>query len=128
MGKIVIKMPDDPSELPTKETKIEATFSPENAYLLSGGLGGLGRALSNWMVERGARCLIYLSPSAGTREDHGAFADELRRQGCEVVFVQGTASNMADVQRAISQSPKPVKGVVQLALALKVCFPYFYQS
>ncbi|RDW76877.1 putative Polyketide synthase (JCVI) [Aspergillus mulundensis] len=119
MGKILVRMPDDLSELPTKDTRAQVSFSPDNAYLLCGGLGGLGRALSNWMVERGARCLLYLSPSAGEGEDHQAFAEELKCQGCRVVYVKGTASETHDVQRTISQSPKPVKGVVQLALALR---------
>jgi hypothetical protein len=120
MGKIVVRMPDNPSELPTRGTRAHVSFSPDNAYLLCGGLGGLGRALSNWMVERGAHCLLYLSPSAGVGDDHQAFAEELKCQGCEVVYVKGTASDASDVSRAISQSPKPIKGVVQLALTLKV--------
>ncbi|KAL4814485.1 hypothetical protein BDW67DRAFT_186683 [Aspergillus spinulosporus] len=119
MGKIVVRMPDNPSELPTSDTRAHVSFSPDNAYLLCGGLGGLGRALSNWMVEKGARCLLYLSPSAGVGDDHQAFAEELKCQGCEVVYVKGTASELSDVARAISQSPKPIKGVVQLALILK---------
>ncbi|KAL4994909.1 hypothetical protein BDV10DRAFT_203445 [Aspergillus recurvatus] len=119
MGKILVRMPDNLSELPARDMRAPVTFSQDNAYLLCGGLGGLGRALSNWMVEKGARCLLYLSPSAGVGEDHGAFAEELNCQGCEVVYVQGSASEPSDVQRAISQSPKPIKGVVQLALALK---------
>ncbi|KAL4734420.1 hypothetical protein BDV11DRAFT_174769 [Aspergillus similis] len=119
MGKIVVQMPDNLSELPTRDTRAHVSFSPDNAYLLCGGLGGLGRALSNWMVEKGARCLLYLSPSAGVGNDHQSFAEELKCQGCEVVYVQGTASEASDVGRAISQSPKPIKGVVQLALALK---------
>ncbi|KAL6231430.1 hypothetical protein BDW75DRAFT_247894 [Aspergillus navahoensis] len=119
MGKILVQMPDNLSDLPTRDTRAHVAFSPDNAYLLCGGLGGLGRALSNWMVEKGARCLLYLSPSAGVGEDHRAFAEELRCQGCEVVYVQGSASEPSDVQRAISQAPKPIRGVVQLALALK---------
>jgi hypothetical protein len=120
IGKILVRMPEDLNTLPTKDTRAEVSFSPDSAYLLSGGLGGLGRALSNWMVERGARCLVYLSPSAGTTEQHHNFEEELKCQGCEVVFVHGTAAEMSNVQQAISQSPKPVKGVFQLALALKV--------
>ncbi|KAL4933195.1 acyl transferase domain-containing protein [Aspergillus undulatus] len=119
IGKILVRMPEDVSELPTKDTRAEITLPPDNAYLLSGGLGGLGRALSNWMVEKGARCLVYLSPSAGTSEEHRHFAEELKCQGCDVVFVQGTASEIGDIQRAITTSPKPIRGVVQLALALK---------
>ncbi|KAL4957564.1 hypothetical protein BDW69DRAFT_180489 [Aspergillus filifer] len=119
IGKILIKMPEDVSELPTRETRAEIKFSPDNAYLLSGGLGGLGQALSNWMVEKGARSLVYLSPSAGEKEAHHQFADELKCQGCDVIFVKGSASDMADIQKAIGASPRPIKGIVQLALALK---------
>ncbi len=122
IGKILVRMPEDLNTLPTRDTRAGIAFSPDSAYLLSGGLGGLGRALSNWMVEKGARCLVYLSPSAGTTEEHRNFEQELKCQGCEVVFVRGTAADMSDVQKAISHSPKPVKGLFQLALALKVCY------
>jgi hypothetical protein len=121
IGKVLVRMPDDTSVLPTRETHGEVKLSSDYAYLLCGGLGGLGRAVSNWMVEKGSRSLVYLSPSAGVGDDHDAFADELKCQGCEVTYVQGTASEISDVQRAISQSPKPIRGVIQLALALKVC-------
>ncbi|KAI9375916.1 hypothetical protein BJX61DRAFT_539371 [Aspergillus egyptiacus] len=119
IGKILVRMPDNASDLPAKETRAQVTFSPEHAYLLSGGLGGLGCAISNWMVERGARCLVYLSPSAGVAESHHAFAEELKCQGCEAIFVQGSAAEPSDTQKAISMSPKPIRGAIQLALALK---------
>ncbi|KAL4940274.1 hypothetical protein BDV06DRAFT_230416 [Aspergillus oleicola] len=119
IGKILVRMPEDVSELPTRETRAEVKLSPDSSYLLCGGLGGLGRALSNWMVEKGARSLVYLSPSAGLSEAHHEFAEELKCQGCEVIFVQGTAAEMGDVEKSISASPKPIKGIVQLALALK---------
>ncbi|KIA75874.1 polyketide synthase [Aspergillus ustus] len=119
MGKIVVRMPESPSELAARETRADVTFSPDHAYLLSGGLGGLGRAISNWMVEKGARCLVYLSPSAGVSDTHRPFAEELKCQGCEAIFVSGSAAGMADIRRAISLSPKPIKGVFQLALVLQ---------
>ncbi|KAL4880320.1 hypothetical protein BJY04DRAFT_219314 [Aspergillus karnatakaensis] len=119
IGKILVRMPDNPFVLPTRETRANVSLSPDCAYLLCGGLGGLGRALSTWLVEKGACHLVYLSPSAGLVETHAAFAEELKCQGCEVTFVQGTASELSDVQKAIAQSPKRIKGVVQLALALK---------
>jgi hypothetical protein len=120
MGKIVVRMPESPRDLAARETRAAVRFSPDHAYLLSGGLGGLGRAISNWMVEKGARCLVYLSPSAGVSDSHRPFAAELKCQGCEAIFVSGSAGNIADIQKAISLSPKPIKGVFQLALALQV--------
>jgi hypothetical protein len=74
------------------------------------------------MVEKGARCLVYLSPSAGVSDAQRPFVAELKRQGCEAIFVSGSAGNIADIQKAISFSPKPIKGVFQLALALQVSF------
>ncbi len=38
-------------------------FSPDGAYLISGGLGGLGLEIARWMAEEGARRIILLSRS-----------------------------------------------------------------
>ena len=51
------------------------------SYLLVGGLGGLGRAVSRWMIERGARYLTYLSRNAGGTDDE-QFVHELNSMGC----------------------------------------------
>ena len=59
-------LPQDLRDLQAKPSRlVRATFNPKAAYLLVGGLGGLGRAVSLWMAERGARHLTYLSRSAG---------------------------------------------------------------
>lgn len=36
------------------------TFRPDGAYLITGGLGGLGLEVARWMVDQGARRLILL--------------------------------------------------------------------
>ena len=122
IGKILVRMPhqSDLSGLNVKPSPLPMTFSPEHSYLLAGGLGGVGRALSTWMVEQGARYFTYLSPHAGQTIEHQAFLDELAVQGCQAVAVVGQAENMQDVQTAIAQSARPVRGMIQLALDLKV--------
>ncbi|RAK88399.1 KR-domain-containing protein [Aspergillus costaricaensis CBS 115574] len=94
-------------------------FSSEKDYLLSGGLGGLGQAIARWMAGNGARYLVFLSPNSGTTEAHKGFFEELRCMGCQPIAVQGNVANPDDVNRAISQSPRKIGGVIQLALALK---------
>ncbi|PVI02966.1 KR-domain-containing protein [Periconia macrospinosa] len=47
------------------------------SYLLVGGLGGLGRAVSEWMVHNRARYLIFLSRTAGTNPEDEEFCREL---------------------------------------------------
>jgi D-arabinose 1-dehydrogenase-like Zn-dependent alcohol dehydrogenase len=64
IGKIVVKMPEDPSELESIASKPTPDFRSDRSYLLIGGLGGLGRSVATWMVENGACNLIFLSRSA----------------------------------------------------------------
>lgn len=89
------------------------------SYLLVGGLGGLGRSISNWMIERGARHLIYLSRNAGSGPDDEAFVRELDSMGCQVQLVQGSVINPADVTRAVEGATRPLKGILQMSMVLR---------
>ncbi|XXG98856.1 hypothetical protein Hte_005186 [Hypoxylon texense] len=95
------------------------TFSGSASYLLVGGLGGLGRAISSWMVDHGAREMIYLSRSAGTGTHDDIFANELKSMGCEAKFVQGDVTIPDDVARAVAAASSPLKGVIQMSMVLR---------
>jgi NAD(P)-dependent dehydrogenase (short-subunit alcohol dehydrogenase family) len=122
IGKIVIKMPENPLELESTAAKARASFLPDRTYLLVGGLGGLGRSVATWMVENGARNLIFLSRSASDSPETHNFLEELHSQDCKVQLVAGSVSNMSDVQRAVNVAVKPVAGVIQMSMVLKVRF------
>lgn len=119
IGKIVVKMPEDPVELPATLAKKTLLLRSDVSYLLVGGLGGLGKAISNWMVEQGAKNLIYLSRSA---EDstHKTFVSELRAQGCSVQLFKGNVSRLQDVKKAVQNASKPIAGMIQMSMQLKV--------
>ncbi|GLA89661.1 type I Iterative Polyketide synthase (PKS) [Aspergillus tubingensis] len=90
----------------------------QTAYLIVGGLGGIGKSVSRWLVEHGAREIVYLSPSA-EKDEHRKFIKELEVQGCRVSCVAGTVTEPADVQRAIGKCTNRLTGVVQMALNLQ---------
>ncbi|GKZ24039.1 type I Iterative Polyketide synthase (PKS) [Aspergillus brasiliensis] len=118
MGKILIRMPLDPMELaPTSLPPVR--FSPNKSYLLVGGLGGVGRSVSLWMVQRGARHLVVLSRSAGTSDADRAVIMDLQAQGCHVICVTGSVAVAADVESAIARCPRPLAGVLQMSALLK---------
>ncbi|KAL3478889.1 hypothetical protein BJX99DRAFT_268945 [Aspergillus californicus] len=119
MGKILVEMPEDPASLPFVAGQSPFSFDPSASYLLVGGLGGLGRSVSTWMVERGARYLVFLSRSAGQSDTDQAFVRELEQQGCEVVCVPGDVTSIADVELAVSKCPAPLAGVAQMSGVLK---------
>lgn len=121
MGKIVIRMPDNHSSLPVTQLHDSMPyFTDSSSYLLVGGLGGLGRAVAMWMVEKGARHLIFLSRSDTSSPKRQAFIQDLISQGCCITAVIGDVANMADVQRAIAAARMPIAGVVQMSMVLKV--------
>ncbi|KAJ6032737.1 Fum1p [Penicillium herquei] len=120
IGKVVVDMRELVKGTPSPPSSIdEIGFSSNGSYLLVGGMGGIGRTLSAWMVDNGARDLVYLSPSAGQSQDDRAFVRELEAQGCVVVTIAGSVINESDVTRAIQACSSPIKGVVQLSGRIK---------
>ncbi|KAF4592341.1 polyketide synthase [Ophiocordyceps camponoti-floridani] len=121
IGKIVVRMPDDASSLASAATRCrtEPNLRPDGCYLIVGGLGGIGRAVANWLAENGARHLVFLSRSARQGPDVDGFVEELASQGCQARLVAGDVSILADVERAVKTAAEPIKGVVNLAMALE---------
>lgn len=80
IGKILIRFSGEnaaaniPNGITTMPTM---SFRPGATYLLVGGLGGIGRAVSNWLVENGARHLVFLSRSGAHLHSDQAFLEEL---------------------------------------------------
>ena len=96
-------------------------FRSDACYLLVGGLGGLGRVVSTWMVENGARTILFLSRSAKEGPETSPFFDELRAQGCEVLTFSGSVTNLSDVEAAVQQATRPVAGIMQMSAVMRVC-------
>ncbi|EFQ32027.1 KR domain-containing protein [Colletotrichum graminicola M1.001] len=120
IGKIVMSMEGlSHGTQSSSSPAFKPSFDSDASYMLVGGLGGLGRLVSNWMVENGARHLVYLSRSCGDTREKGRFLDELDAQGCSVVTVGGSVSSLADVERAIGAATRPVRGVVNMSMVLR---------
>lgn len=60
----------------------------DGAYVISGGLGGLGLVAAKWLAERGATRLV-LSGRRGAGPDTEPALAELRELGAEVRIVAG---------------------------------------
>ncbi|KAL9609603.1 MAG: hypothetical protein Q9167_005646 [Letrouitia subvulpina] len=118
IGKIVVTMPQDPIELEAVSSARELVLRPDVSYLFIGGLGGLGRSIATWLVERGARHLMFFSRSAGNVTKEDPFVVELAAQGCSVQTISGSVSNLADVKRAVCSAAKPIAGVLQASMVL----------
>jgi acyl carrier protein len=118
MAKTVITIPEDTTLLHAEPSRRHLVLRPDRAYLFVGGLGGLGRSVSTWLAEHGARHLVFLSPSAGTIPDDDPLLVELAVAGCTTARVSGSASNIQDVHTAIQAAGIPIAGVLNACMVL----------
>ncbi|CAF3585097.1 hypothetical protein QX201_007720 [Fusarium graminearum] len=81
LGKLVLKAQDDDLVMVESSRKPTHYFDAEASYLLSGGLGGLGRSAARWTASRGAKNLILLSRSGTTRPAAQELMKELAAAG-----------------------------------------------
>uniref|UniRef100_L2FXU7 Polyketide synthase n=1 Tax=Colletotrichum fructicola (strain Nara gc5) TaxID=1213859 RepID=L2FXU7_COLFN len=122
--KVVLQTPttDPQSDSPLSSVEVmpaSPQFRSDAAYLLVGGLGGIGRAVATWMAEHGAGELIFLSRSAGTEPQVEYFLGELRSQGCVIKAVTGSVAILEDVSRAVNAADRPIAGVFQMSMVLR---------
>jgi acyl transferase domain-containing protein/acyl carrier protein len=104
------------------------------AYLITGGLGGLGLKVAHWLVEQGARHLVLTSrhglPSraswASLPEDHPAqpqirAIQSMEKLGAEVMVEAadaGDAARMQKVFQSLGKNTPPLRGVIHAAADL----------
>ncbi|KAF2728283.1 reducing type I polyketide synthase [Polyplosphaeria fusca] len=121
-GKIVLDLQKDTTVKTMLPTRPSFYIDNRSSYVVAGGLGGLGRSISRWLVTRGAKHLILLSRS-GVREGASReFLDELERQG---VVVRAPACDITDsvalenVLRTCQEELPPIKGCIQGSMVLR---------
>ncbi|MEV4391049.1 SDR family NAD(P)-dependent oxidoreductase [Nonomuraea sp. NPDC049607] len=85
----------------------------DGTYLVTGGLGGLGLAVADWLVERGARRLVLLGRGAPT-SPAAEQVDKLRRAGADVRIVRADVAREDDVRRVVGGIPA-LRGIVHAA-------------
>lgn len=120
IGKIVITFPENPTELEATTKTRDLVLRPDVSYLCIGGLGGLGRSIASWLVERGARHLIFLSRSAGSVTSEDPYIKELAARGCSVQTFSGSVASGRDVKRVVAWAARPIAGVLQASMVLDV--------
>ncbi|KAK6514428.1 hypothetical protein TWF506_008821 [Arthrobotrys conoides] len=118
IGKIAVNMESPGSMLNVKLFRYSTSFSATKSYLMIGCLGGLGRSLSKWMVERGARKFVFLGRSGLDKEAASRLIEDLTLLGAECKVVRGDVVSATDVQKMVAEAKTPIGGVIQAAMGL----------
>jgi hypothetical protein len=112
--RVVLTFDDARAMLRVKSAPTAVGFDSKAAYIIVGGLGGLGRSISIWMAEHGARHLVFLTRTDSTKPEAIHAIQELHMKGVKTDKVLCNVSDKEALVKAIKEITQSttVKGVV----------------
>ncbi|GME26749.1 beta-ketoacyl synthase [Neofusicoccum parvum] len=123
VGKVVLTANAEDIVNVIPKPRASARLRGDASYVLSGGLGGLGRSVAKWMALQGAQNLILLSRSGASSDASQEVVGDLKRMGvrCEVFEcdVSDDGTLLAALRSCEEAGMPKIAGVVQGALQFK---------
>lgn len=92
-------------------------FNEEGSYLITGGLGMLGRLAGRWLAENGAKQIVLVSRRHPDKEC-AAFLNGIKELGCDVVIHAadlGDRASVAELFARFGNDLKQLAGVIHAA-------------
>ena len=86
--------------------------------LITGGLGGLGLATAEWLVDRGDRHLLLLTRNGPTNSEQSDAVKRLQAKGAIIDLLEVDVSDKAALETALSPFTNQLRGLVHAAGAL----------
>lgn len=87
------------------------------SYLITGGFGGIGLQIAQWLFERGVRNLILIGRSDALNDAHRILM-ELKQKGAKFLFLKIDVSDFEKLTTGFVEIEKkmpPIKGVIHAA-------------
>lgn len=92
------------------------------SYLVAGGLGGIGRSISSWMVNKGAKHLILPSRSGVKSKAAIEFVSKMKRLGINVITPKcdvSSATSLSALLRDCAATLPPIRGCINATMVLQ---------
>lgn len=118
IGKIVVDLLDPVVIPPVSEKKM--ALSESGTYLITGGLGGFGLAVANWLVEHGARHIVLMGRSGVISPTAHSAIEAMKQAGAEVMVAKADVTDSEQLQRVLADiTPQvPLRGIIHGAMVL----------
>ncbi|KAI0484906.1 hypothetical protein GGR56DRAFT_680801 [Xylariaceae sp. FL0804] len=121
-GRIVI-VTETGNEYVTKQLVYRSTWrlDADATYVVVGGLGGLGRAIIQWMVSKGAKNFLVPSRSGPSTQAASDLVATLEGQAISIATPRCDASSKADFSEMLqeytgSKPQAPIRGCINAAM------------
>ncbi|MCJ1377592.1 hypothetical protein MMC17_000687 [Xylographa soralifera] len=100
--------------------KATRLLTGDGAYVVIGGLGGLGRFVCRWMVENGAKRIIAISRSGVKSDEARQTWKEINAMGITFEVIRADACDRKAVSEALAGIRKAcaIKGIINMAMLL----------
>jgi acyl transferase domain-containing protein/acyl carrier protein len=108
-------------QLPLNQGQPETLFARDASYLITGGTGGLGKLLIEYLIQRGVQHIIITSRSECSIETK-ALIERAKQKQVRIQHFKADASNYLQMEQlieTIERSANPLKGVFHLAGVLQ---------
>jgi thioester reductase-like protein len=119
MGKIVIGPATPQCRVTFPHEKLE--MRADATYLVTGGLGGLGRAAAEWLAQRGARHLVLVSRRGPDAPSARETVAALAAHGCHAWVWAADVTQPEDVRQVLNRIAAPLpplRGVIHTAMVI----------
>ncbi|KAL8994776.1 MAG: hypothetical protein Q9169_005338 [Polycauliona sp. 2 TL-2023] len=96
-------------------------FNPQGAYIIIGGLGGLGRYTCSWLVDHGATSLYAISRSGISSAEAQSLYDTLNsKPDITLEVIKADACDRTHISSILSsiRAKEPIKAVINMAMLL----------
>lgn len=117
IGKVVVAIGEAAADDRGPASPEAQLVRKEGSYLITGGLGGLGLQVADWLAERGAGGLVLMSRRVPSEKQQQAIA-ALEAKGAKVHALQADVIDYAALNQALGKLPAglpPVRGVMHAA-------------
>ncbi|KAL6720901.1 hypothetical protein ACLMJK_002826 [Lecanora helva] len=117
----VVRFDYDNSRVKISPRSAPLTFSPDAIYLLVGCLGGLGRSLTRWMSEQGAKNFAFISRSGADKPEAARLIAALEGAGVKTQVFRTDASDeraLRNITHTLNSGGR-IGGVVHAASVFK---------
>lgn len=117
VGKIVIRMAGEQVRVPAASLS-HTPVRADATYLITGGLGGLGRTVATWLADRGARHLVLVGRSGVTTAEAERAVAALTARGVEVRVEKADVADrrqLAVLLDGVRAQMPPLRGVLHAA-------------
>ena len=119
IGKIVLTV--HKPRYPVAARAVATQFRPDATYLITGGLGGFGLAVAEWMVASGAQHVVLMGRSGVPRAEDEPALQRLLQAGANVVVLRADVADTAELARVLNHvrtTMPPLCGVFHAAMVL----------